>query len=157
VLPYRFIAEIDSFDSIIDWSNHSIEILNLSDFQLYYIKTNTNFLYMIKSTEKNYTLNSKNKYRSDIWWMIKELFPEVISYKSRNFLLGWTNFSAPYYKSNSASITTKKLCEIEFNLLSEWIKRIVSKPIREQKFGKFKNDYKAWFRKRRADIPRADT
>ena len=157
MLPYRFVAEIDSFDSFIDWSNHSVEILNLSDFQLYYIKTNTNFLYMIKSTEKNYTLNSKNKYRSDIWWMIKELFPETISYKSRNFLLGWTNFSAPYYKSDSASITTKKLCEIEFNLLLEWIERIVSKPIREQKSGKFKNDYNAWFRKRRAAIPGADT
>lgn len=151
MLPYRFIAESSKATKI--FSSHLDSHRYLADFEFYEINQDNKFLYALKSTVDNYSYGS-NKYRSDIWWIIKTLFPEV---SSKNVVIGWTNMPEPFYESYSNSVTTKEICFEEFSILLEWIKDIVNSTKRRQKIGGFKNDYKSWFRKRERDIPRADT
>jgi hypothetical protein len=111
---------------------------------------------MMKNIEKNYRLDSKNTFRSDIWWMLCEFFPEVKSLR-KNVLVGWTNCPEIFYHSNNHIITTNKICKIEFSLLMEWVKNVTSETKRKQKAGGLKHGYRSWFTKRRADISRPDT
>ena len=151
MLPYRFIAESSRATKI--YSSYLDSRRYLEDFEFYEINQNNKFLYALKSTTDNYSYGS-NKYRSDIWWIIKTLFPEV---KSKNIVIGWTNMPEPFYESYSNSGITKEICFEECSILLEWIKDIVNSTKRRQKIGGFKNDYKSWFRKRKRDIPRTDT
>ena len=156
MLPYRFTSGLDSLSSILSNIDSPFEIIKVDDFEFYYTKNNTNFLYMMKNTEKNYRLDSKNTFRSDIWWILCEFFPEVKSL-GRNVLVGWTNCPEIFYHSNNHIITTNKICRTEFSLLMEWIENVTSETKRKQKAGGLKHGYRSWFTKRRADISRPDT
>lgn len=125
----------------------------IGDFEFYEIKYNNTFLYALKSKTKAYQYGS-NMYRSDIWWMIKTLFPTV---KSRDIVIGWTNIPELFYSSSDSSITTNKVCFEEFSILLEWIHDIVNSSKKKQKLGGLKNGYRSWFTKRKGDLPRTDT
>ena len=151
MIPYRFAIKSEEADVIL--SKYSESCKHLSDFEYYEINYNNKFLYALKSTKKNYMYGS-NRYRSDIWWIIKTLFPNV---KSKDVIIGWTNMPEPFYKSFDNSATTKTVCFEEFSILLEWIQEVVESTKRRQKLGGLKNEYKSWFRKRKRDLSRTDT
>lgn len=131
-LQYKFIVQgnMPKLDTVTACSQ-------VGEFTLFVGKIGTRSMAGIHMPKEAFKYSEDNTYRSSIKHSIKKLLGDWIGFgNAQSVTIGWTNYpSIVTYDNSYVQPCTFSDGMTEFAALSTWIRKVLSWPVRQQKFG----------------------